>query len=114
MLLARATDPRLSLAGMKQSKPQRAGRRPQDSGLQAWHGQTLRILRRMHEHTQCEVATAIGVGRSTVQRWENRDPNVAAPECGANEPTPEQVRGLAKLLRVAQKTFAGPLKIGAR
>lgn len=74
---------------MKNDTPKPAvGRPANDSGLPRWEGSSLRARRILAELSHLDLAERLGVGQSTVARWER----------GINEPERAQVKQLAKLL----------------
>jgi len=99
---------------MKPTPRPTLGRPTQDSGLPAWHGHTLRLIRLSKGISARELGRKLNVSKSTVLRWERSEPRGPKPASGANAPTPDQVRQLATTLGVSQITFSRASQVTQR
>ena len=77
------------------------GRPRNDPGIGAWCGDALRLRRLSRGLTAAEVAEAVGVGKSTVTRWEVEE---GAPPAG-------MVMRLAALMECSLVDFSRPPRI---
>lgn len=94
----------------KPTKTTPRGRPRHDSGLARWHGGALRARRTMAGVPVRELADALGVGKTTVCRWELSIPGQARGR-DRNTPTREQVSALAKFFKCPRVAFSRAPKI---
>lgn len=88
----------------------RRGRPPHDHGLSKWHGPALRARRVLAKMTVAELATRVGVSKSTITRWEASTPNDPSGE-GYNPPTTDSVTLLARALKCPRTAFSRQPKL---